>query len=241
MKIKKNISIFLSVILFILISSLFVNGEPRKIEKKNQSNNTEQKIQREKNKKVKHVQVTEPIPRGVAIPKQLIKRVNEPKNSPIRYKNNSEIKFKKKYVDFHHKPYQKVHIQKKHFPSPKKYQHHIPARFIYRGLWIRILVQHRNGYYFYEGYPYIVYHDYLHRYSSTDPGSYDLVDNYTYEVYATFYGNSLKQSYDRCAELRDKLNNRFGEYRYFCAERFDYDPNYSYNWNPNDYPNWFWH
>ena len=67
------------------------------------------------------------------------------------------------------------------------------------------------------------------------------MDSYTDETYATFYGDTLKKSYDRAAELRDILNHKFGDYRYFVAERFEYDPDYDYDWNPDDYPDWLWY
>lgn len=40
--------------------------------------------------------------------------------------------------------------------------------------------------------------------------------------------------YDMCSDLRDSYNAGFGDYRYFCSERFKRDANYSYNWNTSD-------
>ncbi|MCK5050763.1 MAG: hypothetical protein KAS53_03410 [Candidatus Cloacimonetes bacterium] len=140
-----------------------------------------------------------------------------------------------------HKPYTKKDFtQNVFYHKPIKYHYTIPPRYIYRGIWIRYYFVFDNGFYFFNGYPYFVYHNHLHRYSYTDPGSYDLVDSVTDKVYATFYGFSLKQSYDRCAQLRDRLNREEGFYRYFCAERFEYDSDYNYGWDPDDYSDWYW-
>ena len=140
-----------------------------------------------------------------------------------------------------HKPYaKKKFTQNVFYNKPIMYHYSIPPRFIYRGIWIRYYFVYDNGFYFFNGYPYFVYHNYIHRYSYTDPGSYDLVDSVTDKVYATFYGFSLKQSYDRSADLRDRLNSEEGFYRYFCAERFEYDTNYKYDWDPDDYSDWYW-
>ena len=140
-----------------------------------------------------------------------------------------------------HKPYTKTnYVQQVFYNTPINYYYTIPPRFIYRGIWIRYYFVYNNGFCFFNGYPYYVYHNHLHRYSHTDPGSYDLVDSVTDKVYATFYGFSLKQSYDRCADLRDRLNGDEGFYRYFCAERFVYDANHNYDWDPNDYTDWYW-
>ncbi len=198
-------------------------------------NKKNEKKSQQKNRKIK------PIDRGELFNPKPNQRQRQIEHYKIEDSRNPSKKIKKKYVDSHHTPYKKIRRHKIHYPSPRIYHRTIQPKFIYKGLWIRISINHDNGYYFYNGYPYFIYHGYLHRYSSTDAGSYDLVDRYTNQVYATFYGNSLKQSYDRCAELRDRLNNRLGEFRYFCAERFQYDPDYSYGWNPHDYPNWYWH
>ena len=125
-----------------------------------------------------------------------------------------------------HKPYTKTnYVQQVFYNNPVNYHYSIPPRFIYRGIWIRYHFVYDNGFYFFNGYPYYVYHNYLHRYSYTDPGSYDLVDSVTDKVYATFYGFNLKQSYDRSADLRDRLNSEEGFYRYFC---------------PDEYTDWYW-
>lgn len=146
-----------------------------------------------------------------------------------------------KYKKHHHTPLTKLpQTQQIYYSSPIEYHYHINPIFIYRGIWIRYYFVHDDGFFFYNGYPYYVYHNYIHRYSFVDPGFYDLVDSYTDEVYATFYGKNLKESYDRAAEIRDILNNAEGEYRYFCAERFEYDPDYYYGWDPADFPDWYW-
>jgi len=232
----KNITktlIFISLLVLFSISSVFLVkaenvSQKYKIEEK--------KSYSEKEQKSKNKQNRYPIKRGEKIPDNLLKARKE-----LKHLNVESTKLKKKHFIRHkHKPYKKIGVHKSHYRRPKYYHYLIPARYIYRGLWIRVYINFDNGYCFYNGYPYFVYNNYLHRYSDIDPGSYDLVDSYTDEVYATFYGRSIKISYDRCAELRDMLNYEIGEYRYFCAERLDYDPDYSYDWDSNDYPYWLW-
>lgn len=146
-----------------------------------------------------------------------------------------------KYKVHHHKPLKKIkNTQEIHYESPMHYHYTIHPVFIYRGLWIRYYFIHDDGYFFYNGYPYFVYHNHLHRYSTNDTGFYDLVDSITDEVYATFYGQNTKESYDRAAVVRDLLNNEEGYYRYFCSERFEYDPDYYYGWDPDDFSDWYW-
>ncbi|MCF7813702.1 MAG: hypothetical protein K9N40_04405 [Candidatus Cloacimonetes bacterium] len=147
------------------------------------------------------------------------------------------LKFKK----HHHKPLIKIPQQQEiHYNSSVEYHYTIHPVFLYRGMWIRYYFIHDNGFFFYNGYPYYVYNNHIHRYSFDDQGFYDLVDSDTDEVYATFYGRNLKESYDRAAEIRDLMNNEEGYYRYFCAERFEYDPDYYYGWDPADFPDWYW-
>lgn len=140
-----------------------------------------------------------------------------------------------------HHPHVVIEHQHVTYKSPRFYHYHIPPRYIYRGIWIRQYIDLPNGYIFYNGYPYYVYNNYLHRYSVEDSGYFDLVDSWNDETYATFYGDTIKDSYDRCADLRDRLNAEYGEERYFVAERFEYDSNYKYDWDPDDYPDWYWY
>ncbi|MBS3768501.1 MAG: hypothetical protein KGY75_10340 [Candidatus Cloacimonetes bacterium] len=211
------------------------NSHKTKIKTKNipHSFSTKQKrsITKTQRQKIKYSQ---------SVTKHQKSRAQDPASSALHQEPNtqnptpgthiSSQRIEKKYKTYHHKPYNKTRIHKVHYPAPIKYHYTVSPHFIYRGLWIRISVNHYNGFCFYNGYPYFVYNGYLHRYSSYDPGSYDLVDSYTNNVYATFYGSSIKQSYDRCAELRDLLNNKLGEYRYFCAEKYKGDSKYSYDW-----------
>ena len=164
------------------------------------------------------------------------------KNSSIQNDTPSQ-QFKLQKIKKHiHKPYSQQNIQQQiHYPQPIQYHYNILPLYIYRGIWIRYYFVHDNGFFFFDGYPHYVHNNYIHRYSSVDAGSFDLVDSITDKVYATFYGVSLKQSYDRAADLRDRLNNEEGFYRYFCSERFIYDPDYHYNWDPEDYPDWYWY
>lgn len=141
----------------------------------------------------------------------------------------------------YHQPHVVIEHQHITYSSPRFYHYYVPPRYIYRGVWIRYYMDLPNGYVFYNGYPYYVYNNYLHRYSVDDKGYYDLVDSWNDETYATFYGDTIKDSYDRCADLRDRLNAEYGEERYFCSERFEYDPDYKYGWDPDDFPDWYWY
>ncbi len=165
-----------------------------------------------------------------------LKRITKWKNSEAE-SPAKQLKFKK----YHHKPLKKLPNQQQiYYESPVYYHYTIHPVFLYRGIWIRYYFIHDNGFLFYNGYPYYVYNNHLHRYSFTDSGYYDLVDRLSDEVYATFYGRNLKESYDRAAQVRDILNNEAGYYRYFCAERFEYDPDYYYGWDSADFPDWYW-
>jgi len=141
----------------------------------------------------------------------------------------------------YHQPHVVIEPQHVTYISPRYYHYYVPPRYIYHGIWIRYYMDLPDGYIFYNGYPYFVYNNYLHRYSIEDTGYFDLVDSWNDETYATFYGDTLKDSYDRCADLRDRLNAEYGEERFFCSERFDYDPDYKYGWDPDDYPDWYWY
>ena len=221
-KMKKYL-IFLGI--FAIVNSLFADSfsEIKKID------SSEQKSHKTITVKKRPLQPNEPIPQSV------LKKIKKLK--PIQKKHYKSLK--KVYKTHIHKPYDKVEQKYYHFKNPKFYCYKISPKYIYRGLWIRWIVDLPDGYVFYQGYPYYVFNHCLHRYSD-DPGNYELVDSYTYETYATFYGSNLKESYDRAAFVRDLLNNQLGEFRYFVAERFVYDPEYHYGWNPNDYPDWLW-
>lgn len=144
------------------------------------------------------------------------------------------------YIQKKHKPQQYPYHQTVHYFHPVQYHYLVPPMYLYRGIWIRWWVDSPNGFVVQNGYPYYVWNGYLHRYSSTDEGSYDVVDSYTDTIYATFYGQNIRQAYDRAAEMRDILNYREKADRYFCAERFEYDAKHEYDWNPDDYPDWLW-
>jgi len=53
-------------------------------------------------------------------------------------------------------------------------------------------------------------------------------------VVQTYYDYQCNFGYDMCSDLRSIYNSSAGEYRYFCAERLDYDNTYDYNWNTED-------
>jgi hypothetical protein len=144
------------------------------------------------------------------------------------------------YIQKKHKPQQHSYHHTVHYYHPIEYHYLVPPMYLYRGVWVRWWVDYPNGFAVYDGYPYYVWNGYLHRYSSSDEGSFDVVDSFTDTVYATFYGESIREAYDRAAEMRDILNYREKADRYFCAERFEYDPDHTYEWDPDDYPDWLW-
>lgn len=255
------------MLVFCLIISLnyFAQQQNEKKEKVKQ----EKVVEKEKNKEEqKNDQVEKPIILQNEEKKTVQKQFDQKekmKKKPLDFSNfitknndqqtNYQYELKEKYTEtphnqvelkkfkkYKHKPYSQTNIvQQVHYQHPIQYYYTIHPRYIYRGIWIRYYFIHDDGFFFYNGYPYFVYNNYFNRYSDTDSGSYDLVDSITDKVYATFYGVSLKQSYDRCADLRDRLNNEEGFYRYFCAERFIYDPDYNYDWDSDDYPDWYWY
>ena len=246
-KSKRAPTLILAIIILIFVISISLYAaNNRKYEQKNNSHKTEIKTKNSKstNSTKQKTSITrtqrQKIKYSQSVTKHQKSRAQDPASSALHQEPNtqnptpgthiSSQRIEKKYKNYHHKPYSKTRIHKTHYHSPIKYHYTIHPRFIYRGLWLRISINHCNGFFFYNNYPYFVYNGYLHRYSSYDPGSYDLVDSCTDKVYATFYGSSIKQSYDRCAELRDLLNNKLGEYRYFCAERYRGDSKYSYGW-----------
>jgi hypothetical protein len=139
-----------------------------------------------------------------------------------------------RYTRNTHRPHRDVVRHSRRFSRRYDYHRTIPYRFIYWDQWIRYRVGYSDGYFTIDGYPYFVYNGYSHRYSSYDTCDYDLVDGYNNSVERTFYGYSCQQSYDYCADLRDDLNWRRSDYRYFCSERLDFS-NGGYNqWNYND-------
>ena len=199
--------------------------EDKKIEK-------DQKKEDKRIKKDKKIEKKKPFDFSSFTSKKKVKHVDT-------QHNQLQIQKFKKHT---HKPFSHTNLtQKFHYVNPIQYHYTISPQYIYRGVWIRYYFLHDNGFFFYDGYPYFVYNNYFHRYSDVDTGAYELVDSITDKVYAVFYGANLKQSYDRCADLRDRLNNEEGFYRYFCAERFVYDSDYYYDWDPDDYPDWYWY
>lgn len=211
----------------------------QKTEEKN--NDRMQEAKKAGEEKSENQQKQEPRKQPIKLSDPLFRQQIQKKKQPAaNVQDSPKIKFPKKYKHLPYKQLDKVQQQIR-YAYPIRYHYHVPPKYIYRGLWIRFYFVHTNGFYFYNGYPYYVHNNILHRYSELDPGFFDLVDSYTDEVYATFYGNNLKQSYDRCARIRDLLNSEEGAFRYFCAERFEYDPDYNYGWNPEDFPDWYWY
>lgn len=118
----------------------------------------------------------------------------------------------------------------------RRYDYHrtIPYRYVYWDNWIRYRVSYNDGFVIIDGYPYFVYNGYRHRYSSYDRCDFDLVDGWDNRVERTFYGYTCQQAYDLCADLRDDLNWRRSDYRYFCSERLDFSYGSYTHWDYND-------
>lgn len=140
----------------------------------------------------------------------------------------------RRYTRHTHRPQRDRFDHRRRFSRRYDYHRTIPYRFVYWDNWIRYRVSHNDGFVIIDGYPYYVYNGYRHRYSSYDRCDYDLVDGWDNRVERTFYGYTCQQAYDYCADLRDDLNWRRSDYRYFCSERIDYSYGSYSHWDYND-------
>lgn len=104
------------------------------------------------------------------------------------------------------------------YQTPRDYIRVVPRTYVYRDRWVRWNDSRIDGIYWENDYPVYTYRGFRYRYSPVEMCDYELVDEYTGQVFERFYGMSCQDSYDYCADLRDDLN--FSEYadRYFCAE-----------------------
>ncbi|GEM_PF-2830279 len=239
------------VLLFTLLLWMCTTGFGQQVEKVNKVSGDSSQKAKESIRDTKEEDSESVIPeKATKTPIRKKKKLPRKKiysSSPTRVKHSEGVHQAKKlkvhrpvFTQKKHKPYHGTPSHHVHYYTPMQYHYLVPPMYLYRGLWIRWWVDHPDGFYMYNGYPYYVWNGYLHRYSATDEGSYDVVDSYTDEVYATFYGANIQQSYDRAAEMRDILNYREKSNRYFCAERFEYNPDHHYDWDPDDYPDWLW-
>lgn len=126
------------------------------------------------------------------------------------------------YYRYNHTPRRDRYNHRRRYSRRYDYHRTIPYRYIYWDRWVRYRADYGNGYVLIDGYPFFVYNGYRHRYSSFDYCDFDLVDGYNNTVERTFYGYTCQQAYDYCAELRDDLNFRRYDYRYFCSENLDF-------------------
>jgi hypothetical protein len=140
------------------------------------------------------------------------------------------------YRPYRHTVYNNPYANRVRFLRPNLYHRTLPYSCLYAGRWVMCRSSiYNDGYYTLGGYPYFVYNGYQYRYSSYDTCQYDLVDGDTNTVaQRSPQGLSCNRAYDLCATNRDNLNSRYSRYKYFCAESFQYERGYNYNWNPND-------
>lgn len=139
-----------------------------------------------------------------------------------------------RYTRYTHRPNRTRVDHRRRFARRYDYHRTIPYRYVYWDTWIRYRVSFNDGYILVDGYPYYVYNGYRHRYSSYDYCDYDLVDGYDNRVEHTFYGYTCAQAYDLCADIRDDLNYRRSDYRYFCSERLDFTYGSYTHWSYDD-------
>lgn len=99
----------------------------------------------------------------------------------------------------------------------------VPRHHVYRNRWVRWNDSRYDGVFWENDYPYLGYRGYRYRYSPVEYCDYELVDDYTDQVFDRFYGMTCQDAYDYCADLRDDLNysEPYGN-RYFCAEAYSY-------------------
>ncbi len=99
----------------------------------------------------------------------------------------------------------------------------VPRTYVYHNRWVRWNDSRFDGVFWEDDYPYIGHRGYRYRYSPIEYCDYDLVDDYTNQVFDRFYGMTCQDAYDYCSDLRDDLNysEPYGN-RFFCAEVYSY-------------------
>jgi hypothetical protein len=124
---------------------------------------------------------------------------------------------------YNHTPHRYNRTHHRNWYNPRSFWTRVPRNHVYRDRWLRWNYNYRNGFHWYNNYPWFVFNNYLHRYSDSDNCNYELVDGYYDEVVERFYSMSCRRGYDECARLRDDWNWEEREDRYFCSEtRYDY-------------------
>ncbi len=109
------------------------------------------------------------------------------------------------------------------YRTTRDYVRVVPRHHVYRNRWVRWNDSRYDGVFWENDYPYLGYRGYRYRYSPVEYCDYELVDDYTDQVFDRFYGMTCQDAYDYCADLRDDLNysEPYGN-RYFCAEAYSY-------------------
>lgn len=134
-----------------------------------------------------------------------------------------------------HRPFLGIHHHPFRFHNPIFYHYTLPYRALYFHRWVRLRGPWDFGHRYWNDYPYYADYGYLHRYSSVDNCDYELVDGYNNQTVKIFPRQACNISYDLCATYRDEKNSSLKENRYFCSEKFIYNPNHRYRWNTRDH------
>lgn len=138
------------------------------------------------------------------------------------YDNSRTRTTTRTYRTYRHTPYRDHVRHNRRWYNTRDYHRTIRPIYVYNNRWLRVRVTYNDGYWYGSDYPYFIYNGYRHRYSSFDTCNYELVDSYSDSVQRTFYSYSCSTGYDLCADLRDDLNYYENNYRYFCAERYNW-------------------
>jgi len=149
---------------------------------------------------------------------------NHSYNRNYRRDRNREInRSHNRYRRYNHVPYRYDRSHHRNWYNSGSFWRRVPRNYVYRDRWLRWNYNYRNGYHWYNNYPWFVYNNFLHRYSDTDNCNYELVDSFYDEVIDRFHSMSCRIGYDKCARVRDDWNWEEREERYFCSEtRNDY-------------------
>lgn len=109
------------------------------------------------------------------------------------------------------------------YRNTRDYVRVVPRNYVYRNRWVRWNDGRYDGIFWENDYPYFGHRGYRYRYSPVEYCDYDLVDDYSDQVFERFYGMTCQDAYDYCADLRDDLNfsEPYGN-RFFCAEAYSY-------------------
>ncbi|MFG1481774.1 hypothetical protein ABMA79_09165 [Halobacteriovorax sp. HFRX-2_2] len=126
------------------------------------------------------------------------------------------------YRRYRHTPNRDYVRHNRRWTTARDYHRTVRPIYVYNNRWLRVSVSYVDGYYWDYDYPYFIYNGYRHRYSAYDTCNYELVDSWSDSVERTFYSFSCSTGYDLCADLRDELNDYEYDYRYFCAERYNW-------------------